>query len=141
MKIVADANEIFASIIVKGKYNTQSKGLKILFSDEVELFAPYRLLAEIEHNRVEIKKKACFSAEEFDSFAEVLKIRIKFTPLEEFMDKVFEARDICPDIKDIEYFGLSLKLHCGIWSEETSFKRQNKVKIFTTDELEKVIRN
>ena len=50
MKLVVDANELFAGIIAKGK-NLQSWTLGILFSDEVELFAPFRLLAELEKNR------------------------------------------------------------------------------------------
>lgn len=49
---VVDANELFAGIIAKGK-NLQSWTRGILFSDEVELFAPFRLLAELEKNRDE----------------------------------------------------------------------------------------
>jgi predicted nucleic acid-binding protein len=47
MKLVVDANELFAGIIAKGK-ELQSWTLDILFSDKVELFAPFRLLAELE---------------------------------------------------------------------------------------------
>ena len=50
MKLVVDANELFAGLIAKGK-KLQSWTLDILFSDEVELFAPFRLLAELENNR------------------------------------------------------------------------------------------
>jgi predicted nucleic acid-binding protein len=42
MRLVVDANELFAGIIAKGK-ELQSWTLDILFSDEVELFAPFRM--------------------------------------------------------------------------------------------------
>ena len=49
MRLVADANEHFAGIITKGK-ELSSWRLDILFSDDVDLFAPFRLLAELEKN-------------------------------------------------------------------------------------------
>jgi len=59
MRLVVDANKLFAGIITKGK-KLQSWTLNILFSDEVELFAPFRLLAELEKKRDEIKRKSGF---------------------------------------------------------------------------------
>jgi predicted nucleic acid-binding protein len=45
MQVVVDANELFAAIIAKGK-ERQSWTLDLLFSDDLELVAPFRLLAE-----------------------------------------------------------------------------------------------
>jgi hypothetical protein len=50
MRVVVDANELFAGIIAKGK-ELQSWSLDLLFSDDVELVAPFRLLAGLEKNR------------------------------------------------------------------------------------------
>jgi len=58
MRLVVDANELFAGIITKGK-ELQSWTLDILFSDDVELFAPFRLLAELEKNYALALKLGC----------------------------------------------------------------------------------
>lgn len=57
MKLVLDSNELFATVITKGK-DLQSWALDIFFSRDVELFAPFRLLAELERNREEIRVKS-----------------------------------------------------------------------------------
>jgi len=132
--LVIDANEFFSGVIAKGK-ELQSKTLDILFADEVELFAPFRLLAELERNRKEIMEKSGFSHSEFDAFVEILKLRIEFKPLEEFMDMLEEAKEISPDLKDLEYFALALAFGCDIWSEEKRLKQQSRVKVWTTQEL------
>jgi predicted nucleic acid-binding protein len=93
------------------------------------------LLAELEKNREEIKRKSGFSDKEFDAFVEILKLRINFIPLEDFLDKISEAKDVSPDPKDIEYFALALKLKCKIWSEEKKLKQQNKVDVLSTNEV------
>jgi len=134
MRLVVDANELFAGIIAKGK-ELQSWTLDILFSDEVELFAPFRLLAELEKNRDEIRRKSGFSLQDFEVFVGVLKLRVRFIPLEQFLDKVPEAKELAPHLKDIEYFALALKLDCPIWAQEKAFKKQSKVKVFSTSEL------
>jgi predicted nucleic acid-binding protein len=134
VKLVIDANELFSAIIAKGK-KLQSLVIDIIFSDKIELFAPFRLLAELEKNREEIKRKSGFSDKEFDAFVEILKLRINFIPLEDFLDKISEAKDVSPDPKDIEYFALALKLKCKIWSEEKKLKQQNKVDVLSTNEV------
>jgi predicted nucleic acid-binding protein len=134
MKLVVDANELFAGIIAKGK-KLQSWTLDILFSDEVELFAPFRLLAELEKNRDEIRSKSGFSLHDFEAFVGILKLRVRFIPLEKFLDKVPEAKELAPHLKDVEYFALALKLDCPIWAQEKAFKKQSRVKAFATSDL------
>jgi len=134
MKLVVDANELFAGIIAKGK-KLQSWTLDILFSDEVELFAPFRLLAELEKNRDEIRSKSGFSLQDFEAFVGVLKLRVRFIPLEQFLDKIPKAKELAPHLKDVEYFALALKLDFPIWAQEKAFKRQSKVKVFSTSDL------
>ena len=134
MKLVVDANELFAGIIAKGK-KLQSWTLDILFSDEVELFAPFRLLAELEKNRDEIRSKSGFSLQDFETFVDILKLRVRFIPLEQFLDKIPEAKLLAPHLKDVEYFALALRFDFPIWSNEKAFKKQSKVKVFSTKDL------
>jgi predicted nucleic acid-binding protein len=53
---------------------------------------------------------------------------------------VSKAKKISPDIDDIDFFALALKLGCGIWSNEERLKRQSAVKVLTTEELLKSLR-
>lgn len=139
MDFVADANELFSAVISKGR-GWKSKTLDIFFSDDVKLSAPFRLLAELENNREEIRSKSEFSHEDFNVFVEILKLRVDFVPLEDFLDKMQEAKEICPDPKDMEYFGIALKFKSdGIWSEEELLKKQDKIKVSNTDELSKLL--
>ena len=136
VKLVLDSNVLFAVIISKGK-NLQSWAQKVLFSEDVEFFAPFRLLAELERNREEIRAKSGFSMRDFEAFIEIVKLRVEFLPLEEFLDKISEAKELAPHLKDVEYFALALKQGCGIWSEEKAFKRQSRVEAFNSRELAK----
>ena len=132
MRLVIDANRLF-SVIIGKSLNTAS--ISVFFSDNTELYAPFRLLAELENNRDEIRSKSGFSHEDFDNFVSVLKIRVKFIPLEDFIDKISEAKKISPHSKDMEYFALGLSLDCAIWSDEKAFKKQSKVKVYSASEL------
>lgn len=134
MILIVDANELFAGIITKGK-GFQSWTLDILFSDKVEFYAPLRLLVELEKNKEEIMAKSRFSDKDFDIFVGIIKLRINFITLDDFSDKIAEARGLAPHLKDVEYFALALKLDCAIWSEEKAFKKQSEVKVFNSREL------
>lgn len=138
MKLVIDANELFSGIITRGK-ELQSWTLDILFSDKVELSAPFRLLVELERNKEEIRSKSGFSERDFEAFIGIVKLRVRFIPLEEFLDKISESKELAPHTKDIEYFALALKLDCAIWSEEFGFKEQSKVEAYNSEDLAKLL--
>jgi predicted nucleic acid-binding protein len=134
MKLVIDANELFSAMIAKGR-GRQTKKLDILFSDKVELFSPKLLFTEFERNREEIKSKSRFSDKDFDVFIGILTSRIEPVPIENFVDKLLEAKEITPHTKDLLYFALALKLDCAIWSGEKRLKEQSAVKVFNTKDL------
>ena len=46
-----------------------------------------------------------------------------------------EAEKISPGLKDTQYLALALKLNCAIWSNDKKLKKQDKVKIFSTEDL------
>jgi predicted nucleic acid-binding protein len=71
-------------------------------------------------------------------FLGLLSRRIRIVPREEtklFMEK---AKAISPDVKDIPYFALALKLNCALWSNDKKLKDQDKVKIYSTEEIMKL---
>ncbi|MGC9200887.1 MAG: PIN domain-containing protein [Candidatus Aenigmatarchaeota archaeon] len=40
-----------------------------------------------------------------------------------------------PDVNDIQYFSLALKMNVPIWSNDKKLKQQSKVKVFSTKDL------
>ena len=138
MDTVIDANEFFSCIIAKGK-RLNSRTLDVFFSESVKLFAPIKLLEELNMNEEEIIKKSGFSEYESASFIDILKIRITFVPLEEFTYRIDEAKLLAPHLKDVQYFALALHLNAKIWSQEKSFKNQNRIRVISTNELWKLL--
>ena len=138
MDIVIDANELFSCIIAKGR-RLNSRTLDIFFSDKVKLFAPMKILEELEGNKNEIARKSGFAQYEFAAFLELLRIRITFVDLKEFIGDIEDAKKLAPHLKDAEYFGLALHINARIWSQERAFKNQKGVKIATTNELWRIL--
>ena len=75
MRLVIDANRVFSVIIGK---KLSSAAMGIFFSDATDFFAPFRMLAELENNREEIRFKSGFSHEDFDNFVSIMKLRERF---------------------------------------------------------------
>ncbi len=42
---------------------------------------------------------------------------------------------LAPHARDVQYFALALSFNAAIWSNEKAFKKQSKVKVFSTSEL------
>ncbi|MEK6954273.1 MAG: PIN domain-containing protein [Candidatus Micrarchaeota archaeon] len=55
--------------------------------------------------------------------------------LNEYSSLMHQAKSICPDPDDIQYFALALKLGCPIWSNDKALKEQNTVEVISTGEL------
>ena len=81
----------------------------------------------MEDNRKLLLHKSKLSEEEFDEFVSLLEENIHDMSTKSFSNKLKEAKEISPHIKDTLYIALSLKLNCGIWSGDKGLKRQSKV--------------
>ncbi len=129
MQIVIDTNVIIAILIKPGKV------IDLFFNNRLEVFAPQLLFDELENNEEYIIEKSKIDKEWFDLFYTIIKKNISIIPEEEFLNFREKAEDICPDQKDIVYFALALYLQCGIWSNEKKLKKQENIKIYSSDEL------
>ena len=56
-------------------------------------------------------------------------------PLEDLIEYYEQGVDISPDLKDVTYFSLALKLNGIIWSNDKKLKEQTMVKVVNTSEL------
>jgi len=133
MDLVIDANVLF-SVLIK-----HSVTEKLLFEEDLHFFAPEFLFEEFEKYNDLILKKTERTKEEFNKLLNILKQKIKVIPNEETEEFIIEARKICPDKKDIDYFALALKLKCPLWSNDKALKIKQKVIIvYPTEELIKM---
>jgi predicted nucleic acid-binding protein len=60
---------------------------------------------------------------------------LKFIPLEEFKEFYEKAEKLSPDIKDVPYLALALKLNSAIWSNDKRLKNQSKINIISTENM------
>jgi len=62
---------------------------------------------------------------------------IALVPKELYSPKLDKAIEIMKDIdeKDSPFIALAMTLNCSIWSNDKDFKKQKKVKVYSTSEL------
>lgn len=133
MDLVVDANVIIAAII------KESTSYALLFREDFRLYTTEYIFTEIEEHKEEILKKTKKTESDFYKLIETLKRRISLVPLEELVPYLDKAEQICPDPDDVVYFALALKLNCAIWSNDKDLKEQNRIRIYYTHDLVKII--
>lgn len=133
MLLVVDANTVLSALLSGGKtfdVFLANKRLK-----RFEFVAPEFLFFEIGRHFDEILGRSRLSPEELAKVFKLIKDGIEFVPFEEFNEHADEAEKVAPHAKDVQYFALALAFDCGIWSKEKAFKKQSKVRVFSTTEL------
>ncbi|HLD72713.1 MAG TPA: PIN domain-containing protein [Candidatus Nanoarchaeia archaeon] len=130
MDLVVDANILIAGIISPIGHTAD-----LFFSERLQLYAPDFLLEEIEEHKDEIISKTEFSEDNYEKVLASLASRLKFIPIEELLASIPKAKEISPDLDDLVYFALALKLECPLWSNDKKLKEQGRVKVFSTSEL------
>jgi len=130
MKLVVDANILFAALIKEGST------AELLISDKLHLFAPEFLFEEFSKYEELILKKTHRSNEEFNQFLDLLKDQITIVPKKEITPFIDKAEKISPDPKDTIYLALALALKSNVWSNDKKLKEgQNKINVLSTEEL------
>ena len=129
MKIVIDANILVASLIKEGKTK------EILVNPLLDLYAPDFILEEINKYENEIRIKTHRNTESVGKILNYLLSIIRLVKQNEFSYLLDEVRNFIPDQKDDVYFALALKLNCPIWSNDKRLKNQNKIKVYSTEDL------
>ena len=100
------------------------------------MYAPEYLFDEFEKHKTRIKKLSKLSSNEIDLICEKLKQKIKSVPKEKFEMFLEQANSLISDKDDTEYLALSLSFNkMPIWSNDSDFKKQSIIEIFTTKQL------
>ena len=130
MKLILAASVIISSLL-GSKINKE-----LILSKSLKIYAPEYLLEEINKHKEEIHAFSKLSVNERNKLFEELKSKIKFVSKKQFDMFLSKANEIISDKEDTEYLALSLSMHnIPIWSNDSHFKEQLIVKVFTTSEL------
>ena len=111
MKLIVDANILFAALIKKGFT------AELLISDKLQLLAPEFLLIEFSKYKNLILNKTHRKEREFNHFLELLKEQITIIPKKEITPFMDEANNISFDPKDTIYLACAIALKSNIWIE------------------------
>lgn len=129
MKITIDANIFFSALLRKGITR------KIWFSPEIELYAPRFLLTEFHKYRSFLQKKFNGAPEEFRLLSQKLLSQVKFISDQQLKPFLPASASLTKDPKDWLYVACSLREDTIIWSNDKGFKKQERIKTFTTTEM------
>ena len=129
MKFVVDTNIIISSII------KDSLSRKIIFNKNFEFITPSYTLSEINKHRLELCKKSGLSSNELNKLLEKLFNYIKIVNYEIYKDYLEKSKKLIDDVDDISFLACAMALKSNIWSNDSHFKNQKIVKIFTTKEF------
>jgi len=130
MDLVIDANILFAALIKSGITH------ELMLEGNIHLYAPEYLLEEFNGKREIILNKTDRSYMEFDEILDIFRRRIEFIPFEEIEPYIEQAKEISPDIKDIPYIALALKMHISIWSNDKELReKQDEIEVLTTRDV------
>ena len=130
MKLVVDANILFASLI------KNSLTAELLLSDKLNLFAPEFLFDEFIKYEVYILEKTNRSKEDFAQYLNILKEEIEIVPQNLITPYIERAEKFSPDPKDTVYLACALAIESKIWSNDKRLKEgQKEIEVITTEEL------
>jgi predicted nucleic acid-binding protein len=129
MRIVIDANVLFAALLRKGITR------RLLFNSDLKLLAPGFILREFIKHRGYLLGKFEYSTKEFDELIFNLLSVIELIPDDELAPYLEASKTLVADLKDCLYIAAALKENAAIWSNDAGMKTQRRIKVYTTDEL------
>ena len=133
MILVVDANVLFSALI------KNSLTAELIFEEDLKLFTCEFIIEEFFKHESEILKKTHRTREEFVTIMHQLKEIIIVVPKEEYSKFISEAEKFSPDENDTLYFALALKLKSAVWSNDKMLRKQDKVKVYQTSEIMRLI--
>ena len=136
MMLVVDAEVIFAALIGRGFTLDM---IKILTDNDFKLISPEYVFEEIYKRKNKIVRFSGLNEVEIDFVLNIIFEKIDVIPKNEYIKYIDDARRLSPHKRDVPYFALALAKNASIWSNEKSFKKQEKIKVFSTQDLKKML--
>lgn len=136
MKLVIDSNILISALI------KDSITRKIIFESKFELYYPAISLHEIKKHRDFIINKSELESDDFDKLFHTILDKINLIPYSRIKSKIKQAKEIFEDIDkdDVIFIALALSIENeGIWTDDTDFNKQDKIKIWKTENVLKIL--
>lgn len=132
MKVIIDTNILMASLIADSVIR------RMLVSKKVTFCLPEFALEEVEKHKEELKAKAGYSEEEFQSLKKLVMENVFIVPEGVIKIHMKEALRVMKDIdrKDAPFIAAAIAINAkGILSFDKDFSRQKRVKLFGVKEF------
>ena len=131
MEIVVDTNIIISALLKEGLTR------KIILLAPFEMYTVPFARLEIEEHKAELLNKSGLDDESFQYLIDLIFARIRVVDpsiIEPFKKKAIEIMKSL-DVNDSPFLALAMALNCPIWSNDGDLKKQNIVKVYTTQEI------
>ena len=137
MKLVVDANILIAALL------KDATTRELLLKEGIEFLAPDELLNEIKHllKNPKIRRRLKLNDDDLYELTSAILSRIEFIPEKIFLDFIKQSVSLVTHPEDTPYIALSLALKIPLWSNDLALKEQSLVKVYTTSELIKFLKN
>ena len=132
MKLVVDTNVAF-SLLKKDSFTKQ-----LAKKHSLKLYSHFFILEELSKYSELLCSKLKISEDKFERIKKILSrlvnLKVKVSP-----QQLNWAKRLISDPKDSPYLALALKLNIPVCSEDSHFKEQSVVEVFTTKELKEFL--
>ena len=133
MDLVVDTNELFSF------FESDPKVRQLILHPDIRLFSPDFSMEEVNNLSKKIKDVSGIKDEEYEFFLGVISGLVEVIPEVEYKGFIGKAKTMMSDVDDVSFLALALKMRVPIWSDDKHFKEQSEIKVYTTDELEKLL--
>ena len=137
MKLVVDTSILFAALLKKSAVR------ELLLNPFFEFYVPEFCIEEVEKHVDEIVDRSGLALENVYLLVSVLLASVQVVPTERILKRCKESERVIGKIDrdDVPFVALALSFpNDGIWSEDTHFLRQKKVKVWRTRDLLKLVK-
>jgi len=133
VKLVADANVLFSALIRRGLTR------RLWFNPALELCSPRFVVAEsVKHSR-ELREKYAGSEEEYSRLFGLLLRQVRLVSDDDLKPYLPAAASLSDDASDWLYLACALAEDAALWSNDKGFKKQGRVRVFSTAELAEAV--
>ena len=131
MRLVIDANILIAALL------KDSTTRELLLEEDLELYAPECLLAELKNllRNPKIRSRLPLNDDHLSELTSAIFSRITFFPEKSFLSFIKDSAELVTHIEDAPYIGLALALKIPLWSNDSALQEQSQVVVLTTPEL------
>ena len=129
MNVVVDTNILF-SFFWNGSVTH-----RMLTALPLEFITLAKSIEELKKYAPDIQKKAGLSKGEWNQILKEMQQIVKVIPLKGYLPSLKKAQAIAPDPADAEFLALCIQESCILWSNDAQLKRQQKVRVLSTQEM------